>query len=253
MEIAFECGGAQLFAREFGHPTSTPVVFIHGGLADHRAALRVIGLSETHRLIAPDLRAAGKSHFHGELSWERWADDIAALLDHLGIPKAIVGGTSMGAGVATAFALRHPNRLRGAIFLSPLYPGADRGLADAPTAAMKTMCEMGERVLKEGMDAIVPLYAKLPDDMRERATEMARSFDPKSVANTTKFLATNAQPFATAGDLKAITVKTVVVPGIDPQHPRDVADLYVANLPNAILLEQTPDLVSQIARAFTNA
>lgn len=250
MEIDFECGGVRLFARELGHPTSPPIVYVHGGLADHRAALAVVGLSKTYRLIAPDMRGAGRSHYTGELSWTRFADDLAALLDHLQLDRAVVGGASMGCGVATAFALRHPDRLAGAIFMSPLYPGADRELGDPVKTAMAAMHELGERTLVDGMDALLPLYAGLPDHVREGATEMARSFDPGSVAATTRFLATLRQPFESASQLRAITARSAVIPGLDPQHPREVAELYAANLPNAVVLEQTPELVPALAQLF---
>src|SRR5688572_15649936 len=83
-EIQFECDGTRLFAVETGQ--GPPVVFIHGGLADHRAALfRLAPLAATHRLITPDLRGSGRSHYGGELSWDRLADDLAALLTHLEI------------------------------------------------------------------------------------------------------------------------------------------------------------------------
>jgi 3-oxoadipate enol-lactonase len=237
-EIQFECDGTRLFAVETGQ--GPPVVFIHGGLADHRAALfRLAPLAATHRLITPDLRGSGRSHYGGELSWDRLADDLAALLTHLEIESAVVGGTSMGSAVALRFALRHPRRLRALILMSPLYPGADRPLAEAASAAMRVMAEAGQRTAEHGVDALRSLFEALPDPVRDIAIEMALSFDPQSVAATTRFLATNAQPMSTARELEALGVPVLILPGIDPEHPAEVAQLYARYLRFPVVVEQT--------------
>jgi len=228
-----------------------PVVFLHGGLADHRAAFfRLAPLAATHRLITPDLRGSGRSHDPGQLSWDRLADDVAALLSHLGLERAVIGGVSMGSAVALRFALRHPRRLKALIMMSPLYPGADRAMDEPSSAAMRVMAEAGERTLRDGIGALLPLLEALPPPIRARAVEMAQSFDPASVAATTRFLATGAQPLSTAGELEAITVPVMVLPGIDPQHPREVAELYTRNLAHSVVVEQTAGDVVERIRAF---
>ncbi|MEO7036798.1 MAG: alpha/beta hydrolase [Polyangiaceae bacterium] len=135
-EFWFEADGARLFAVEVGD--GHPVVFVHGGLADHRAALFGVGqLAGTHRIVTPDVRGSGRSVYAGDLSWDRLADDLAALLKHLGTERAVVGGTSTGSAVALRFALRHPRLLQGLILMSPIYPGADRPLSEAVTVVMR--------------------------------------------------------------------------------------------------------------------
>lgn len=247
-EFWFECDGVRLFAVELGG--GEPVVFLHGGLADHRAALFRMGrLAETQRLVCPDLRGSGRSVYRGELSWERLADDVVALLDELGVERAVVGGTSMGSAVALRFALRHPGRLRGLVVMSPLYPGADRALSDAALVAMRTMAAAGERALALGVDALRPLFETLPPPVRSVALEMLQGFDAESVAATTRFLATNEQPMRSAAELTAITVPVLVLPGADAQHPREVAALYLDNLRTASVVEQThPEMVAEVSR-----
>jgi 3-oxoadipate enol-lactonase len=246
-EIQFECDGTKLFAVETGQ--GTPVVFIHGGLADHRAALfRLAPLAATHRLITPDLRGSGRSHYGGELSWDRLADDVAALLTSLELERAVVGGISMGSAVALRFALRHPRRLGALILMSPVYPGADRPLAAAARTAMRVMADAGRRTAEQGVDALRPLFDALPLPIRDVALEMALSFDPQSVAATTRFLATNAQPMNTARELETIEVPVMVLPGIDPEHPVEVAQLYARHLRSPVLVEQTAvDCVERLA------
>ena len=57
---------------------------------------------------------------------ERFVADLARVLDHLGAPQAVVGGLSMGAGVAARFGVAHPARVRGLV-LASLPPGAEAG------------------------------------------------------------------------------------------------------------------------------
>jgi 3-oxoadipate enol-lactonase len=247
-EIWFEADGARLFALELGD--GHPVVFVHGGLADHRAALSRVGqLARAHRLVTPDVRGSGRSVHAGELSWDRLADDLAALLEHLGMERAVVGGTSMGSAVALRFALRHPRLLQGLILMSPLYPGADRPLSDAATAAMRTMKEAGNRVLEHGVDALRPLFETLPPPIRDLAIEMMLGFDAASVAATTRFLAMNQQPMDSARELQSIDVPVIVLPGTDPQHPAEIASLYAEHLRHPTVVEQSaPDVLEKLAR-----
>lgn len=249
-DVWFESNdGVRLFAHE-ASAEGPPILFAHGGLADHRAALfRVGALASSHRLVLPDLRGSGRSVYDGALSWDRLADDLVALLDHLRIARAFVGGTSMGSAVALRFALRHPARTDGVVLLSPLYPGADRPLDDAPRAAMRVMAEAGERARTRGVEALRPLFEGLPPPIRDVAIAMMLELDPASVAATTRFLASNAQPMASARELARIAAPVLLVPGVDPEHPAAIAELYARHLPRATLVDPTtPDLVAHIAR-----
>lgn len=247
-EVWFEADGVRLFALELG--AGDPVVFVHGGLADHRAALfRVRQLAGTHRLVTPDVRGSGRSVYAGELSWDRLADDVAALLEHLGAGHAVVGGTSMGSAVALRFALRHPRLLKGLILMSPIYPGADRPLSEHTMAAMRTMKEAGDRVLVNGVGALRPLFETLPPLIRDAAIRMTLGFDAASVAATTRFLAMNHQPIESLRDLESIEVPVLVLPGTDPAHPAEVASLYADHLCLPTVLDPSaPDMLEKLVR-----
>jgi len=246
-DFSFECDGARLHAWETG--AGRPLLFVHGGLADHRAALFHVGRAATSlRVITPDLRGAGRSVWSGALGWDRFAGDLRALLDHLAVERAIVGGTSMGAGVALRFALRHPDRLSGLVLASPLYPGADRGLPEAARVAMRFMDVAGQRTLTDGIDALRPLFAALPEPVRSVALEMTAGFDPASVAATTRFLATDAQPLDRVEELGAIDVPVLIVPGADPQHPAEVAELYAKHVRRPVVRPAGADLAEEVVR-----
>lgn len=66
-----------------------------------------------HEVVAPDLRGHGESRWDGRpFQVEDLADDVVALLDHLGIPTCSLLGMSMGGSVAMVLAARHPERVR---------------------------------------------------------------------------------------------------------------------------------------------
>src|SRR5262245_53243754 len=187
-EIWFESDRARLFAVEGGR--GRPIVLFHGGLSNHQGAwLYATPLAARFRVITPDLRGSGRSHFGAPLSWDQLADDAAALLRGLEIERAVFGGTSFGAGVAVAVALRHPAIVEGLLVLNPAYGGAELGLAPAQQAAMNAMDAVGRRAVAEGVDVMLPLFDALPEPMRTRARALVVTYDAASVATSTAFMA----------------------------------------------------------------
>jgi 3-oxoadipate enol-lactonase len=244
-EIWYESAGARLFAVERGH--GPPVVFFHGGLADHRASwFRLGALAATHRLVTPDVRGAGRSHHASALDWDLLADDVVALLEHLGLRRAVIGGFSAGSGVALRLALRHPERVRALLLVAPVFAGEAEALMQASRAAMQRMAEAGQRARTEGIAAILPLYEALPPEIRDAAVAMARGFDPASVAATTQLLASGAMPFARLPELAALAMPTLVVPGTDPEHPAAVAERYAQEIPGCVLADPTRELAGVV-------
>ena len=104
-------------------------------------------LAARHRVIRFDARGFGGSDSsQGPLTMERIADDAAALLDQLGVSRAVVGGCSMGGYAALAFVRRHPQRLAGLV-LQDTRAGADSEEARAGRATLAA------KVLAEGASA----------------------------------------------------------------------------------------------------
>ncbi|HET9987043.1 MAG TPA: alpha/beta hydrolase [Kofleriaceae bacterium] len=242
-EFRFEATGASLFATESG--SGTPVIFIHGGLANQQS-VRLWASAIPARLITPDVRGSGRSHDPGPLSWDQLADDVAALAAHLGIARAILGGISFGSGVAVATALRHPRLVDQLVVVHPAYGGAELGLLPAQAEAMAAMDALGSRTVTEGMAALFPLIERMPPALHERARAVFATYDPASVAATTKFMASGAQPFARGADLATITAPVLLIPGVDPTHPPEVAQVYRTHLP-ACTVRETPDFAAAIA------
>ena len=96
--------GLQFHYRETGR--GIPFVFQHGLGADVNQPFGLFRPPSGFRLVTFDCRAHGQTVPLGDerkINIAVFADDLAALLDHLSIPSAVVGGISMGAAVALNF------------------------------------------------------------------------------------------------------------------------------------------------------
>lgn len=96
-------------AADAHDPAGMPILAIHGITASHRAWLLVAEALTGRRVIAPDLRGRGRSSgLPGPFGLEQHADDLARVMNALGVERAVVAGHSMGAFVAVRLAERHP-------------------------------------------------------------------------------------------------------------------------------------------------
>src|SRR5262249_42113318 len=126
-----------------------PVVLIHG-YPFNRSLWneQVAALSESYRVIAPDLRGFGESDSSdGPSTMNRMAQDVAGLLDHLGIPRATICSLSMGGYVTFAFYKQFPARVRALILADT------RAQADTEEGK-QTRAQQAEKALAEGMAGI---------------------------------------------------------------------------------------------------
>jgi len=107
------------------------VVATHGITANHRSWLAVgEELGRDLRLLAPDLRGRGRSRLSGPYGMAAHARDVIAVLDAVGVERAVLVGHSMGAYVAVVAAANHPERVSGVVMVDgglpfPAPPGLD--------------------------------------------------------------------------------------------------------------------------------
>jgi 3-oxoadipate enol-lactonase len=104
--------GIHLYYELHGPKEAEVLVLSNGILMSTTSwVFQTVELSKQLRLLLYDCRGMWQSdHPPGPYSMEQHADDLAGLLDALGIPKAHIGGISYGGEISITFALRYPDR-----------------------------------------------------------------------------------------------------------------------------------------------
>ncbi|TXL69880.1 alpha/beta fold hydrolase [Vineibacter terrae] len=132
---------------DIGHGEDV-LVLLHGHPFDRsmwRPQCDALG-GKRWRLIVPDLRGYGESTVTpSTTTLDMLAHDVAALLDHLGIDAAVIGGLSMGGQIVMAFCHLYPQRVRGVV-LAATFPQAE---TDDGKQVRNTMAD---RLLRDGME-----------------------------------------------------------------------------------------------------
>jgi pimeloyl-ACP methyl ester carboxylesterase len=97
----------------------TTFAWIHGIGGSLESWRRHLSSFPGFRHLTYDVRGMGQSEgTDGPVSLELWAQDLAALMDALGIERAVVGGTSMGGAIAQRFGIDFPEKTLGLLLLS---------------------------------------------------------------------------------------------------------------------------------------
>lgn len=105
-ETTVNIGSAKIYYEEIGNPLKQPLIFLHGGFGNIEDFNGIIPLLENeYRIIGIDSRGQGKSTLgNEELSYERLEQDVALVINKLGLKKAIIAGFSDGGVVALRLA-----------------------------------------------------------------------------------------------------------------------------------------------------
>jgi len=137
-------GNAELLVHVEGD--GPPLLLVHGFPLDHTMWERQIGaFRESHRVIAPDLRGfGGSSVTEGVVTMADFADDLATLLDRIGVTEPVCFcGLSMGGYIGWDFVRRHRERMN-ALIVCDSRAGGDSN------ETRQTRRLTAERVLAEG-------------------------------------------------------------------------------------------------------
>jgi pimeloyl-ACP methyl ester carboxylesterase len=113
--------GLRMYYEVFG--TGRPLVVLHGAYMTIETMGEIVpSLAESRQVIGVELQAHGHTaDIDRPLTYEHMADDVAALLQHLGIEQADVFGFSLGGGVALQLAIWHPEVVRKLVVASASY------------------------------------------------------------------------------------------------------------------------------------
>ena len=105
------------------HGEGRPLVVLHGAYMTVDAMGSILpGLAESRRVIVPEMQGLGRTaDIERPITYEGMADDVAALIRHLGLDRPDAFGYSMGGGVALQLAIRHPGSVRRLVVASASY------------------------------------------------------------------------------------------------------------------------------------
>jgi pimeloyl-ACP methyl ester carboxylesterase len=136
--------GCRLDYVDEGH--GLPVLWHHGLGATQAQAAEVFPRSPRLRRITLECRGHAGSELGspGALSIPQFAEDAAALLDHLGVKPVVAGGISLGAAVALRLAVRHPERVSALILARPAW------IAEAAPANLGIYGDVAELLARYG-------------------------------------------------------------------------------------------------------
>jgi 3-oxoadipate enol-lactonase len=246
------------------HGIGLPIIFLHAFPLNRNmwSDVTVALLQEQRfRLVALDWRGFGESEINGEqITMELLADDVASLMDALGMQQAVLCGLSMGGYAAFAFQRKYPERV-GGLILADTRPEADtqEGKANREKVAQLAEQQGSEAIADLQLPRVISDYTRQHYPAVEaRVRHMIYAATPAGIAAASRGMALRAD----STDLLAhITSPTLVIVGEqDGLTPPDVARTYAAKIPGARFatiphaghlsnLEQ-PDIFLQILREF---
>lgn len=207
--------GLKIYYEIHGPAAGTPLVLLHGGGSSIDTTFGVIlpMLAKGRRIIAFDQQGHGRTADIAEqpFSFERSADDAAALLKYLKIEKADFFGFSNGGHIAVQVAIRHPELVKKLIVASA-FTSRDGAIAGFWDGFDNANLQMMPSSLQQSYSKISPH----PDRLQ--------SFFDKSVARM------NAFKDFSATDIQAIVVPTFILAGdtdvITPEHAVELYRLF---------------------------
>jgi 3-oxoadipate enol-lactonase len=223
-----------------------PLLLVHGFPLDHSMwKYQIAEFAQHCRVIAPDLRGFGGTTVMpqsstlaaappGKATMEQMADDLAALLDALGVQEKILFcGLSMGGYIGWQFARKYENRLRALVACDT------RAIADTPEQAASRR-ELAERVLREGPAPVAEtMLPKLfAGETQERRPDLV---------SATRDVIMRTRPEGISAALLGLAER----PDVTEMLPKiGVATLVIVGEHDAI---STPDEMQGIAESIPNA
>jgi len=190
------------------HGSGEPVVLLHGAFMTitNNWTDWIGELSKTRKVIAVEMQGHGRTaDTDRDITSENLADDVAALLEKLKLPRADLIGYSMGGGVAMQCAIRHPDKVRRVVVISSTFR-RDGMVKEARDAIPKLTTDdfKGSPIEAE--------YKKLsptPDDFPQFVKKLVATASKGNDINADKLKATTAPMFFIHGDADGIRLEHV--------------------------------------------
>ena len=243
-----EHSGVHLSLSDDGE--GTPVILLHGLTATRRYVVMGSRSLERsgHRVISFDARGHGRSTPASRADGYAYEDlgrDVLAVLDALGIQRATLAGSSMGAHTLLWLALNHPDRVGGLVVITPAY---DPETNDDPRRLARWDA-LADGLRNGGVEGFLAAYGepRVPAAMRETVLTVVRQRlsaheHPEAVADALNCVP-RSRPFGSIEELARLSVPAAVVASsdeADPEHPQAIGEAYAAAIPGAELVLDEP-------------
>jgi pimeloyl-ACP methyl ester carboxylesterase len=237
---AARVNGVELYYELSG--SGEPLVLVHGSWGDHHVWDAVVGsLAESFRVLAYDRRGHSASERPaGQGSVFEDADDLAGLIDELGLAPAHVVGNSFGAAITLRAATRHPDAFRSlAAHEPPLFPLlAGTAFEPALEEVQRRIDAVVQLLERDDQEGAAKLFADTiavgPGAWEEQLTPQVREV---FIANAPTFLDEVRDPDALQMDLDALVAfdKPALLSSGTESAPffAPVADMIAQRLPRS--------------------
>jgi pimeloyl-ACP methyl ester carboxylesterase len=234
-EFSFE--GHRIAYDEYGEGDRV-IVLVHGLLMNSSMFERLgPALAERgNRVVCVNLLGHGASGGPRELpyySMSSFADQVAALLDHLGTDEAVIGGTSLGANVSLEFASRTPDRTRALFMEMPVLENALLAVAVIFTPIMAVL-QLGGPLLR--LAAMATRNVPRTNYYLDLLLDFVRR-DPSRSADVLQGLLLGRTAPIPKERRQIENPALVIGHPADPLHPFSDADMVARELPNARLVD----------------
>ena len=216
------------------HGRGLPVVFQHGLGAESSQIISLLSPIRDCRLLTCDSGGHGKSPMpaHGVVSFNQYADEVIRIMDAENISKAVIGGLSMGAGIAVNISVRYPERVLAMILHRRawrLQPEPDNLLILLKAAEM-IRNGSGPESLQQDTD-FQTLFGKLPM-AAESVLQLFEKPDPDNLSNVLEMMVRDC-PLPSVPEIR----KPALIIGNenDPLHPISIARYWHDTIPGSKL------------------
>ena len=218
------------------HGTGGPVlVYLHGLLmnADFNRAIAERLASGGNTVVLLDLLGHGHSDrptHASEYRMDTYAEQVVALLDHLGVERAAIGGVSLGANVSLFVAVHHPERVRGMVLEMPVMEWA------VPAAALMFVpMLLGAHYARRVLGLTSVAASRIPRTSIGVVDGVLESASVRPEVISAVLHGVLVGPVVPTWEQRCgITAPTLVISHrYDPIHPFDDADNLISQLPEA--------------------
>lgn len=238
--------------------TGPTLVYCHGLGGDSGDSEELIGSLPKYRVLLWDCRAHGRTSPVGpqnKLTFSSFAKDLKALLSHLQITEFVLGGTSMGAAVATRFAIEYPTGVKGLVLVRPAW------LNESLPEGLRLLPVLADQLDAYGSELGPIEFQKLGDyqSLQRRCPDAARALldqfnKPQAVARSPRLRRIpNDWTIKHWQEVKSLTMPTLVLGnGEDFVHPLFYAQTWAKQVPQGQFVEIPPKVrdIGSHTRAF---